>query len=69
MHKQSAEQVDVLREAYERALVKYEGICAALNRHALAGTRPSDVELERERLARAELDTTRALYLEAWLAP
>jgi hypothetical protein len=66
---QDVQELDVLKRAYERALVAYDGVTAALNRHVLHGTQPGDDELAQERRARAELDSARRLYLDAWLLP
>jgi hypothetical protein len=64
-----AEDLDLLRETYERALASYEAVCAALNRHLLAGTRPSPGDIQRERDARATLEAARRAYLDAWMQP
>jgi hypothetical protein len=64
-----AEGLYVLRERYERALAGYEAVCSALNRHLLAGSRPSAAELERERDARAVLEAARREYLDVWMLP
>jgi hypothetical protein len=64
-----AEDLDLLRETYERALASYEAVCAALNRHLLAGTHPGPDEVQRERAARAALETARRAYLDAWMQP
>jgi hypothetical protein len=64
-----AEELNLLREAYEHALGSYEAIALALNRHLAAGTRPSAAELQRERDARAQLEQARRLFLDAWLLP
>lgn len=66
---QRAHDLDVLRRAYEQALIAYDGVTAELNRHVLSGTQPSHEELAREQRARAELDAARRLYLDAWLLP
>jgi hypothetical protein len=66
---QGAHDLDALKRAYERALIAYDGVTAALNRHVLNGTRPSHEELANERRARAELDAARRSYLDAWLLP
>jgi hypothetical protein len=64
-----AEELNLLRETYERALVSYEAVCSTLNRQFAAGMRPSAEELEQERNARLELDAARRAYLEAWMLP
>jgi len=66
---QSAPDLMVLKRAYEQALIAYDGVTAALNRHVVNGTRPTHEELARERIARAELDAARRTYLDAWLLP
>ncbi len=61
-----AEELDLLRGKYERALGSYEAVVAMLNRHLAAGTGASAEDLRRERDARAVLETARREYLEAW---
>ena len=64
-----AEDLNLLRKEYERALASYEAACSVLNRHLIAGTHPTTGELQREREARALLDAARRSYLDAWLLP
>ena len=64
-----AEESDLLRETYEQALAGYEAVSSALNRHLVAGTRPSAEDLQRERDARAALELARRSYLDAWMLP
>lgn len=64
-----AEELKLLRDGYEKALASYEAIASVLNRHFVGGRRPSEIELQRERDARAELDRARRLFLDAWLLP
>jgi hypothetical protein len=61
-----AEDIDLLRERYERALASYETACSVLNRHLLDLTRASAEEMQREREAKAVLDDARLAYLDAW---
>ena len=63
-----AEDVNLLREAYERALATYEGICSTLNCRLIAGTRPTAEDLQRERDAKAVLATARHAYLQGWIS-
>lgn len=65
----SAEEVDLLRRAYEDALSAYEGLCASLNRLAVSGIKPSAQQLEQEQAIRARLDVARRAYLDAWMLP
>ena len=60
------EQLHLLRKVYEEALDTYAGISATLNRHVLAGIKPSRDELLQEEHARAALQNARSRYLEAW---
>jgi hypothetical protein len=65
----NAEDLDLLRATYERALAHYEAVCSARNRHVVAGTRPTSDDLRREHEARAVLDEARRVYLDAWMLP
>jgi hypothetical protein len=60
-----AEELILLRDKYEHALASYEAVCLELNRHVIAGTRPSSADVARERDARMLLDTARRSYLDA----
>jgi hypothetical protein len=64
-----AEELNLLRKRYEQALASYEGVCSALNRKLLAGTRPGSADVQREQDARAVLETARRLFLDAWMLP
>ena len=61
-----AEDINLLRERYERALVSYETACSVLNRHLLNLATASAEELQRAREAKAVLDDARRSYLDAW---
>jgi hypothetical protein len=61
-----ADELELLRKAYQEALIDYEGVSASLNRHALAGTKPGPEELQHERDARLTLERARRRYLDAW---
>jgi hypothetical protein len=61
------EDLNVLRETYERALARYEAVSSALNRQLLAGTPPRPEDIQCERDAKAALDIARRAYLGAWL--
>ena len=60
-----AEDLDLLRGMYERALASFQAVSLTLNRNLLAGTHPSPEDLQRERDARAELARARSAYLDA----
>jgi hypothetical protein len=62
-----AEDLDLLRGVYERALASFEAVSSTLNRNLLAGTHPSPEDLQRERDARADLERARGAYLDAWM--
>jgi hypothetical protein len=62
-----AEELNLLRERYERALASYEAVCSVLNKRLAGGTQPSAKELEHERDARVALDAARRAYLDAWM--
>jgi hypothetical protein len=64
-----AEDLNLLRERYERAIAGYEAMCSTLNRQLLAGTRASPEDLQRERETKAALDAARRSYLDAWMLP
>ena len=59
------DNLERLREAYQKALEQYEDVAATLNRHILAQTEPSSSEKSVERAARAQLELARRLYLGA----
>ena len=61
-----AEDIYLLRARYEQALARYEVASSVLNRHVLNRTLANADELQRERDARAVLDSARRSYLEAW---
>jgi len=65
----NAEDLYLLRDTYEQALVSYEAVCSALNRHLAAGERPSTEAVQREQEARVVLDAARRSYLDAWMLP
>lgn len=64
-----ADDLTLLRERYEQALTAYEAVCSQLNRKLIAGMQPGSEDLQREREARATLDSTRRAYLDAWMLP
>ena len=64
-----AEELDLLRARYERAMAGYEAVCSTLNRQLVAGARASHEDLQREREAKVALDAARRSYLDAWLLP
>jgi hypothetical protein len=61
----SKDDLNALTKAYEQALVDYEAAAAPLSRHALAGSKPSAAELERETGAQRALEFARQQFLEA----
>jgi hypothetical protein len=61
-----AEELNLLRETYERELASYEAVCLSLNRRLLAGKPPTPEDMQRERAAKAALDTARRAYLSVW---
>jgi hypothetical protein len=64
-----AEDLNLLREAYERALASYEAVSSVLHRRLLAGTHPAREDAQREQDARAALEKARRAYLDAWMRP
>jgi hypothetical protein len=64
-----SDDLDRLREAYERALTDYEAIILTLNRRILTGTRPEAADNEAEQVTREQLERARRAYLDAWSRP